>query len=109
MDAIEQAIIISQIFPFEQFLNENGNPKRETKRNNTESGKPTRQNKGEREFHACLGMAPHQRSSGQKQGMILQGSTMARSALWCWVRCKIERNYLLSSDKTKLPILSGRL
>jgi hypothetical protein len=90
MGAIEQAIVVSQIFPFEQFLNENGNPKRETKRNNTESGKPTRQNNGEREFHACLGMAPHQRSSGQKQGMILQGSTMARSALWCWVRCKIE-------------------
>ncbi|WP_261226886.1 transposase [Ancylothrix sp. D3o] len=86
------AILLSQLYPFEQFLNDSGSPLRTTKRNNTESGKPSRQNKGERLFHARLGFAPYQRSSGQKSGLNTDGSTYARSALWIWVYSRIEPN-----------------
>ena len=86
------AILLSQLYPFEQFLNDSGSVLRTTKRNNTESGKPSRQNKGERLFHARLGFAPYQRSSGQKSGLNTDGSTYARTAIWLWVYSRIEPN-----------------
>ena len=87
-----QAILLCQIFPFERFLGSDGQPIIKVKRRGTKSGRPTKAHISCRKFHAALGMAPNQRSSGQKQGEFISGSGACRMALWRLVHGQIETN-----------------
>ena len=85
-----KVIWLVQIFPFEQFLGGDGMPIVKLKKNGTKSGRPTKARKSLRKFHSAMGMAPNQRSSGQKHGESISGSGLCRIALWRLVASRIE-------------------
>ncbi|MFB2980886.1 transposase [Microseira sp. BLCC-F43] len=87
-----QAILLTQIFPFERFLGIDGQPIIKIKRRGTKSGRPTKAHISCRKFHSAMGMAPNQRSSGQKKGEFISGSGTCRIALWRLVHNQIETN-----------------
>uniref|UniRef100_UPI0035A24A08 hypothetical protein n=1 Tax=Microseira wollei TaxID=467598 RepID=UPI0035A24A08 len=74
-----QAILLVQIFPFEQFLGDDGQPIIKIKRRGTKSGRPTLAHISCRKFHAAMGMAANQRSEGEKKGEFISGSGGCRS------------------------------
>lgn len=86
----DRAIILIQIFPFERFLDENLKEIKVLKKraNKSKSGKLPKRRVSYNQFHACLGKAPNQNSSGNKQGTIVKGSSLARKSLYLWAnRC----------------------
>lgn len=85
-----EAIILSQIYPLQTFLGEDGKPIVEihTGRN---SKKPSKRRLSLRRFQKILGLAPVQESSGdKKKSKVGGGSDLCRIAFWQWVFTKIE-------------------
>lgn len=114
-----QAMIISQVFPLINFLDDKGRPIVERSRGRV-SGKPTLKHLSERRFLKMLGLAPSREQSGTSVNITKKaGSTLCRTAFWQWCftrieisRCRLKgelgdklfRKYseLLSSNPTKL-------
>lgn len=85
-----QAILISQIYPLENYLGDDGKPIVRIRKGRV-SGKPTKRHLSLRRFQKALGMAPSQASSGDsKKSKVVGGSDLCRKALWQWVFTRIE-------------------
>ncbi len=85
-----QAVIISQIFPLENFLGEDGQPLVKI-RKGRKSGKPTKRYLSLRKFQKALGLAPTQESSGDISKLkVSGGSAICRRAIWQWVFSAVE-------------------
>jgi Transposase len=96
------SIILSQIYPFENFLID-GVPEVKV-RKGRKSGKPTKRYLSRRRFEKALGAAPTEESSGLKNSSrIVGGSDLCRKALWQWVFSRIEPH------KTRLNNEIGRV
>lgn len=85
-----EALILSQIFPFENFLNQDGKPDIKI-RKGRKSGKPTKRHLSRRRFEKALGVSPTTEASGDKsKKKIVGGSDLCRRALWQWLFTRIE-------------------
>lgn len=85
-----EAMILSQIFPIESYLGEDGKPVVKLRKGRN-SGKPTARHLSRRRFQKALGVAPSENSSGDKEGRgVVGGSDLCRKALWQWVFTAIE-------------------
>lgn len=85
-----RALLLSQIYPFENYLNVDGLPEVKI-RKGRKSGKPTKRHLSLRRFQAALGVAPKEESSGDKQKhTIVGGSDLCRMGLWQWVNTRLE-------------------
>lgn len=96
-----QAILLSQIYPLQNYLNADGKPEVRI-RKGRKSGKPTKRHLSLRRFMKALGYAPSQESSGDLQkSKVVGGSDLCRKALWQWVFTRIEpqRNRLSNEDR----------
>ena len=89
----QKVLILCQIFPLEQMLNDNhGEIKIKLKRRSrSRSGKLPKRRVSWGRFHSALGKAPSQRSSGKKQGVTVEGSALCRSYLYLWGNVHIFR------------------
>ena len=84
------ALLLSQIYPFENFLLPNGKPDIKIRRGR-KSGKPTKRHLSQRRFQKALGVSPTLESSGDlKRSKIVGGSDLCRKALWQWLFTRIE-------------------
>jgi hypothetical protein len=85
-----EALLLSQIYPFENYLAANGKPDIKI-RKGRRSGKPTKRHLSLRRFCKALGYAPSQESSGDLQkSKVTGGSDLCRKALWQWIFTRIE-------------------
>ncbi|MBE9201509.1 MULTISPECIES: transposase [unclassified Nodularia (in: cyanobacteria)] len=85
-----QAVILSQIYPLENFLGEDGKPEIKI-RKGRKSGKPTKRHLSLRRFQKALGVAPSMESSGDiSKSKVSGGSSLCRRALWQWVFSAVE-------------------
>ncbi|MTJ12210.1 IS110 family transposase [Anabaena sp. UHCC 0187] len=85
-----QAIILSQIFPLQNYLGEDGKPIIKI-RKGRKSGNPTKRHLSLRKFQKALGVAPSQESSGDiAKSKVSGGSALCRRALWQWVFSAVE-------------------
>ncbi|MEG4070709.1 hypothetical protein QUA42_25785 [Microcoleus sp. Pol11C2] len=85
-----QALILSQIYPIENFFGDNGKPEVKISRGRN-SKKPTKKRYSERRFMKTLGVAPTRAWSGDEQKKSYQsGSDVCRVALWQWIFTRIE-------------------
>ncbi|WP_293212420.1 MULTISPECIES: transposase [unclassified Microcoleus] len=85
-----QALILSQIYPIENFFGDNGEPEIVISRGRN-SKKPTKKRYSERRFMKTLGVAPTRAWSGDEQKKSYQsGSDVCRVALWQWIFTRIE-------------------
>lgn len=84
-----EALILSQIFPLENYLDENGQPEIRIRKGKN-SGKPTKRHLSRRRFQKALGVAPTREESGDKRGTKKAGSELCRTALWQWLFTRIE-------------------
>uniref|UniRef100_UPI0009082BED IS110 family transposase n=1 Tax=Crocosphaera watsonii TaxID=263511 RepID=UPI0009082BED len=81
----ESVTILCQIYPFEQFLDGEGNELRKIKpRKFGKAGKPVTKRVGLNRFHARLGKAVKPWESGKKKGHIVTGSVLSRIRLYLW-------------------------
>lgn len=84
------ALLLSQIFPFENYLGADGKPDIKI-RTGRKSGKPTKRHLSRRRFEKALGVAPSLESSGDAhRAKVVGGSDLCRIALWQWVFTRIE-------------------
>ena len=91
-----QGILLSQIYPLENYLSDEGKPIVIYRRGRN-SGKTTKRYLSRRRFEKTLGIAPTENSSGDKKNkQIIGGSDLCRIALWQWIftRLEIKRNRL---------------
>ena len=80
-----QAMLLSQIYPLENYLSDEGKPIVIYRRGRN-SGKTTKRYLSRRRFEKALGVAPTENSSGDKKGkQIIGGSDLCRIALWQWI------------------------
>lgn len=109
-------IILSQIYPFEDFLGEDGkpieewhSPRQETVKRRIEKGWPKSEAKRKvlkhislRRFEKMIGVAPTERSSGmEKKKKIRGGAGLCRKSLWRWIFTRVETvGYKLRKGKT---------
>ena len=85
-----QSIILSQIYPLENYLGEDGKPIIKI-RKGRKSGNPTKRHLSLRKFQKALGVAPSQESSGDiAKSKVSGGSALCRRALWQWVFSGVE-------------------
>ncbi|MEH2001082.1 MAG: IS110 family transposase [Nostoc sp.] len=85
-----QAVLISQIYPIEGFLNADGRPEVRILQGRN-SKKPTKRHLSLRRFQKALGAAPSLESSGdRKKSKVVGGSDLCRKSLWQWVYTRIE-------------------
>lgn len=85
-----QGMILSQIYPFNNYLNESGKPL-VIYRKGRNSGKSTKRHLSRRRFEKALGIAPTENSSGDKNSKsIVGGSDLCRIALWQWIFTRLE-------------------
>jgi len=85
-----EALLLSQIYPFENYLAANGKPDIKI-RKGRRSGKPTKRHLSLRRFCKALGYAPSQESSGDLQkSKVVGGSDLCRRAFWQWIFTRIE-------------------
>lgn len=100
-------MILSQIYPFENYLDENGKPMILVRKGRN-SGKPTRRYLSLRRFKKSLGVAPSREWSGQdSHTMNKAGSGLCRTALWQWVFTRIE--VARNRPKNEIGIELGRI
>lgn len=84
------ALILSQIYPFENFLDADGRPDVKIRRGRN-SGKPTKRHLSLRRFQKSLGVAPTLEASGDmSRSKVVGGSDLCRKALWQWIYTRIE-------------------
>jgi len=93
-----QALILSQIYPLENYLKE-GKPEVRIRQGKV-SGKPTKRHLSRRRFQKALGVAPVREESGDTKKKKKAGSQLCRTALWQWVFTRIEVKR--SRPKTKI-------
>ena len=89
-----RAILLSQIYPLENYLSDEGKPIVIYRRGRN-SGKTTKRYLSRRRFEKALGIAPTENSSGDKKDKkIIGGSDLCRIALWQWIftRLEVRRN-----------------
>lgn len=85
-----RGMILSQIYPLENYLDETGKPIVIYRRGRN-SGKVTKRYLSRRRFEKALGIAPTEESSGDKNSKkIVGGSDLCRKALWQWIFTKLE-------------------
>jgi transposase len=90
-----EAMLLSQIYPIENYLDVNGKPivKISRARFSTKN-KASKKHLSRRRFEKALGSAPSERSSGDKKGnktkKIVGGSDLCRKALWQWLFTRVE-------------------
>jgi hypothetical protein len=85
-----EALLLSQIYPFENYLADDGKPEIKT-RNGHKSGKPTKRHLSLNQFCKGLGYAPSIESSGDiTRSRVSGGSDLCRKALWQWIFTRIE-------------------
>jgi hypothetical protein len=85
-----EAIILSQIYPLENYFGADGKPEVRI-RKGRKSGKPTKRYLSLRRFQKSLGLAPTLEASGDKSKIkIVGGSDLCRIAFWQWVFTRIE-------------------
>ena len=85
-----EAIILSQIYPLENYFGADGKPE-VTIRKGRNSGKPTKRHLSLRRFQKSLGLAPSLEASGDSRKIkIVGGSDLCRIAFWQWVFTRIE-------------------
>lgn len=89
----DRVLLLTQIYPFERMLNDSyGEIKlKHKRRSRSKSGKLPKRRVSYNLFHACLGKAPNQRSSGKKHGVTVNGSALCRSYLFLWGQVHIFR------------------
>lgn len=83
------ALILSQIYPIENYLGPDGRPEVMISRGRN-SGKPTKKRLSLRRFKKALGCAPAREWSGDKKKHRRAGSTLIATALWQWMFVHIE-------------------
>jgi transposase len=107
-----QAMVISQLYPLENFLDESGRPIVERSRGRI-SKKLTLKHLSERRVLKMLGLAPTREQSGTSIDATKKaGSTLCRTAFWQWTFTRIEVSRGLNTDlgvklKNKLTELKG--
>jgi hypothetical protein len=80
-----QSAIISQVYPFDGYLDENGDPIVQITKGK-KSKKPTKKHLSRRRFEKSLGCAPTRNSSGKiDQKQVIGGSDLCRKLLWLWI------------------------
>jgi transposase len=85
-----QAMIISQIYPLENFLDEHKQPIVVTSRGK-KSGLPTKKHLSLRKVCKMLGIAPTREQSGKSATVTNKaGSELCRNSLWLWSFTRIE-------------------
>ena len=85
-----QALLLSQIYPIENYLGPDGKPEVKIRRGR-KSGKPTKRPLSSRRFQKALGVAPSLESSGDDhRALVVGGSDLCRMALWQWVFTRLE-------------------
>jgi hypothetical protein len=78
-----QSIIITQIFPFEDFLSANGKPIR------SKSARGNTQHVSLGRFKNCVGLGARDESSGDRESTAVGGAALCRKALWLWAMSRI--------------------
>jgi transposase len=85
-----QAMVVSQLFPLANFLDEKGRPIVERSRGRV-SKRPTLKHLSERRVLKMLGLAPSREQSGTSVNITKKaGSTLCRTAFWQWGFTRIE-------------------
>jgi transposase len=85
-----QGIILSQIFPIQNFFGADNKPEI-TKTRGRNSKKATTKRRSEARFMKSLGVAPTRQWSGDERKKTSQsGSDVCRKALWQWIFTRIE-------------------
>jgi transposase len=85
-----QAVIISQIYPLENFLEQNKQPSVMVTKGKI-SRKPTKKHLSLRRYTKMLGIAPTREQSGSSPTKTKKaGSQLCRTALWQWIFTRIE-------------------
>lgn len=88
-----QAAIISQVYPFEGYLDANGDPIVQITKGK-KSKKPTKKHLSRRRFEKSLGCAPTRESSGKMdKKQVVGGSDLCRKMLWLWIfsKCSVAK------------------
>lgn len=83
-----EALILSQIYPLENYLIE-GKPEIKIRKGKN-SGQATKRHLSRRRFQKALGVAPTREDSGDKHSSKKAGSSLCRMALWQWLFTRIE-------------------
>ena len=84
-----QALLISQIYPLQNYLID-GQPEVVWTRSKLHPEKKTKKRLSERRFVKALGLAPTRENSGDRSQTQKAGSQLCRIALWQWLFCRIE-------------------
>ncbi|WP_414625199.1 IS110 family transposase [Calothrix sp. CCY 0018] len=96
-----QALILSQIYPLSNFLNEDGTPIVEFHRSKNNPKKQSKRRLSERRFQKVLGLAPTEESSGDKKKKKVVGSALCRRAIWLWVFTHVEPTKYRTNEITQ--------
>ncbi len=90
-DLKERAWILTRIYPFSKFLDEDGGSIINYKRKNS-NGNRSKQHRSKRRFRQSLGLGRVDKHSGSsvRGGSNLKGSADARGVLWYWVKRELE-------------------
>lgn len=83
-----EALILSQIYPLENYLDANGQPEVRIRKGKV-SG-PTKRHLSRRWLQKALGVAPTREDSGDKKSTKKAGSSLCRIALLQWLFTRIE-------------------
>lgn len=83
-----EAIILSQIYPLENYLKDGQPEVRVLKSKRT--GKPTKRHLSLRRFCKALGASPEREESGDSKRTKKAGSALCRTSLWQWVFTRFE-------------------
>ncbi|MCU0525171.1 MAG: hypothetical protein MUF72_10130 [Elainella sp. Prado103] len=84
----QQAILMTQIFPLEDFLKDGKVEVRQ--RRSRKTGKKITQHRSLRRFQKAIGVAPTREDSGDVQKRRRSGSSLCRKTLWQWQFTRIE-------------------
>ena len=96
-----QALILSQIYPLSNFLNDDGTPIIEFHQSRNNPKKQSKRRLSERRFQKILGLAPTQESSGDKKKTKVVGSRLCRKAFWLWVFTHVEPTKYRTNEITQ--------
>jgi transposase len=92
MGARVQSLLISQIYPLQNYLDDDGKPIVERSRGRV-SKRMTLKHLSERRFLKMLGLAPVREQSGTSINVTKKaGSNLCRDAVWQWAFTRIEPN-----------------
>ena len=98
----EQALILCQIYPFEQFLDDDLSEKRLIlRRKRTRNGHKTTRRIGLKHFHSLLGRGLYPNSSGKFEGYLPLGNQMMKDFLFVWAKRVVIRQ---TTGKKRTPL-----